>query len=90
MQRVRQEKVNRENDERKEFLRQKKILEAQAKAHAEADHDELEQEHLKEFLDIPDSPGLPDSPDLPSLLLYSQDGSLLNQDDLLDVEAARV
>jgi len=27
MQRVQQEKVNRENDERKEFLQQKKILE---------------------------------------------------------------
>jgi len=93
MQRVRQEKVNRENDERKDFLWQKKILEAQAKVYAEADHDELEalkQEHLKEFLDKPDSPDLSDSPDLPSLLLYSQDSSLLNQDDLLDVEAARV
>jgi len=87
MQRVRQEKVNRENDKRKEFLRQKKILEAQAKAHAEADHNKLEalkQQHLKELLNKPDSP------DLFPLFLYSQDGSLLNQDDLLDVEAARV
>jgi len=87
MQRVRQEKVNRENDERKEFLQQKKILEAQAKAHDEADHDELEalkQQHLKGLL------YKPDSHDLPPLFLYSQDGSLLNQDNLLDVEAARV
>jgi len=44
----------------------------------------LKQQHLKELLDKPDSP------DLPPLFLYSQDGSLLNQDDLLDVEAARV
>ena len=44
----------------------------------------MKQQHLKELLDKPDSP------DLPPLFLYSQDGSLLNQDDLLDVEAARV
>jgi len=35
-------------------------------------------------------PNLPDSPDLPPLFLYSQDGSLLNQHNLLDIEAARV
>jgi len=44
----------------------------------------LKQQHLKELLDKHDSP------DLPPLFLYSQDGSLLNQDDLLDVETARV
>jgi len=38
MERVRQEKVNRENNERDKFLWQKEILEAQAKA----EHDKLE------------------------------------------------
>jgi len=97
MQRIRQEKVNRENNEREEFLRQKKILKAQAKAQAKADHDKLaaehnklkafEQEYLEKLLGKPISfwskPNLP-SPDLPPNFLSSQDGSSLTQDDLLD------
>ena len=82
MERVRQEKVDRENNERDEFLRQKEILEAQAKAQAKAEHDKLEalkQQYPKELLDKPISlwpkPNLPDSPDLPPNFLYSQDGS---------------
>ena len=97
MQRIRQEKVNRENNEWEEFLRQKKILKAQAKAQAKADHDKLaaehnklkafEQEYLEKLLGKPISfwskPNLP-SPDLPPNFLSSQDGSSLTQDDLLD------
>jgi len=97
MQRVWQEKVNRENNEWEEFLWQKKILKAQAKAQAKADHNKLaaehnklkafEQEYLEKLLGKPISfwskPNLP-LPDLLPNFLSSQDSSSLTQDDLLD------